>query len=210
MLDIEGSIDIALDGVNQMIENIDVFQSYKLIAQSIRFGDSSFNSLTQSGFFNDVLFFSKIIAAVLIPVFLIGIIYFVKKISNLNKNKREEEKTLDHIPEPANRGMVTGKWQEIMNHMESDKENDWKLAVIEADKLMDDLLKKSGFYGDTMGERLTNMHHDQLRTLHVLWQAHRIRNRLVHETDYSPSYKELHEALKYYRAALEELGALTG
>jgi hypothetical protein len=144
-----------------------------------------------------------LIATVGILAGLIAIVFKYKKFSE-ERSVPEEKK----IPEPASGGMLTGRWAEIMDHMQSERETEWKLAVIEADKLLNDILAKAGFPGETMGERLVGMRHEQLRTLPYLWQAHLLRNKIVHETNYEPKYQEIHEALKAYRASLEELGVL--
>src|ERR1051326_7743421 len=49
---------------------------------------------------------------------------------------------------PAVSGALAERWREIMGHLDSARENDWKLAVVEADKLTDTALKQAGFAGD--------------------------------------------------------------
>ncbi|MBI2637727.1 MAG: hypothetical protein HYW88_02395, partial [Candidatus Sungbacteria bacterium] len=49
------------------------------------------------------------------------------------------------------------KWESVLNKAASPNPSDWKLAVIEADSLMDDLLKRSGYLGTTMGDRLKQL-----------------------------------------------------
>ncbi len=44
------------------------------------------------------------------------------------------------------------RWKEVQGLCT--QENTWPLAVINADKVLDDALKKSNFKGKTMGERL--------------------------------------------------------
>jgi hypothetical protein len=51
-------------------------------------------------------------------------------------------------------GSIMAKWEEIMRHINSNKELEWKFAVIEADKLLDGLFKSMGYSGESMGERL--------------------------------------------------------
>lgn len=100
------------------------------------------------------------------------------------------------------------RWQEVVGHLSSPREGDWKLAVIEADKLIDDALRRAGFAGDTFGDRLTNMQPGALQSLDGIWWAHRIRNRLAHEVDYFLRYTEAKQAIAYYEQALNELELL--
>ncbi len=110
-------------------------------------------------------------------------------------------------PQPATSGL-NARWDEIEKHINSTREAEWKFAVIEADKLVDELLKGAGFQGDTMGDRLMNIQPGQLTTLENLWEAHKIRNRLVHDTNYFLRYTEAKRAVGLYEKTLEELQAL--
>lgn len=58
-----------------------------------------------------------------------------------------------------------------------------KIAVIEADKLLDNVLKSMLIPGDTMGERL-KMAAYKYPHIKDVWPAHRLRNQLVHETNF--------------------------
>ena len=110
-------------------------------------------------------------------------------------------------PQPAISGLNV-RWEEIEKHINSTREAEWKFAVIEADKLVDELLKSAGVLGDTMGDRLMNIQPGQLTTLQNLWEAHKIRNRLVHDTNYFLRYTEAKRAVGLYRKTLKELQAL--
>jgi len=83
----------------------------------------------------------------------------------------------------------------------------WQLAIFEADKLLDHALKGRGFSGETMGDRLKSargafMNND------AVWGAHKLRNRLAHEQNVSLSGVSVDHALRGFRAALKDLGAL--
>jgi hypothetical protein len=102
-------------------------------------------------------------------------------------------------------GALRERWNEILGHLESPRENDWKQAVVEADKLVDSALQQAGFPGDSFGDRLTNIQPGTLLSLDGIWWAHRIRNRIAHELDYFLRYTEARQAVSYFQAALEEL-----
>jgi hypothetical protein len=102
-------------------------------------------------------------------------------------------------------GHLRDKWTGIMGHLDSANENDWKSAVLEADKIVDSALQTAGFPGDTFGDRLTNIEPSTLISLDGLWWAHRIRNRVAHEMDFFLRYTEARQAVSYFQATLEEL-----
>ena len=81
------------------------------------------------------------------------------------------------------------------------------LAVIDADKLLDEALKKKNFKGKTMGERLVSAQRS-LTDNDAVWYAHKLRNRLVHEPDVKLKKNEAQNALAGFKKGLMDLGAL--
>lgn len=150
----------------------------------------------------------KTVALYLSVVLMAVAIYFIVQFQKLFQQKMELMKSLIRTPETASGGGVISKWGEIVRHFESVKEAEWKFAIIEADKLVDDLLKQAGYPGDTMGERLMNIEKGQLLSLQGLWEAHKIRNKLAHDTNYFLRYAEARQAVKFYEEAIRELGVI--
>lgn len=97
----------------------------------------------------------------------------------------------------------------IAEHVESTNPNDWKLAIIEADVLLDDSLKKLGLPGTTLGERLKSISHNSMQTLDDAWTAHKVRNQIVHgEDDFVLTQRLARDTIARYRNVFEELGVL--
>ena len=138
-------------------------------------------------------------------VFLLLVIVVVKL--NRLMPKRIDIAEIIAPPSPASSG-VNARWEEVQRHITSTREAEWKFAVIEADKIVDDTLKNAGFPGETLGERLMNIQPGQLITLQNLWEAHKIRNRLVHDTNYFLRYSEAKRAVGLYERTLKELHAI--
>lgn len=82
-----------------------------------------------------------------------------------------------------------------------------QLAIFEADKLLDTALKHRGFRGETMGERLKDANRAFMDT-NAVWRAHKLRNRLAHEQNVSLGSVQAADALRSFKAALKDLGAL--
>jgi hypothetical protein len=81
------------------------------------------------------------------------------------------------------------------------------LAIVDADKLLDQALKKHRFKGKTMGERLVSAQR-MISDNDAVWYAHKLRNRLVHEPNVRLKKKEAQIALAGFRQGLKDLGAL--
>jgi hypothetical protein len=103
------------------------------------------------------------------------------------------------------KGPFREAWRGIIEKANS--ESTHELAIINADKLLDSALKKRNFKGETMGERLVSAKNILSKRQRV-WEAHKLRNRLVHEEKVRLDRKKTLEALKGYESALKDLGAL--
>jgi hypothetical protein len=79
----------------------------------------------------------------------------------------------------------------------------WQVAIIQADKLLDQALKERGFAGETMGDRLKSSHAGD-----KVWAAHKIRNRVAHETDVKLNAIVVNQALRGFKQGLKNIGAL--
>lgn len=96
------------------------------------------------------------ISIVLSIFFFIGIIYTVE---GLKKIRDKEDEMHDLKVEPAfepgaGDTLMAHRWDNALKNVESPNENDWKQAIIDCDIILDDLLTKMGYQGETIGEKL--------------------------------------------------------
>lgn len=96
---------------------------------------------------------------------------------------------------------IKKKWQEIEELLNKSSEMSYKLAVMEADKLLDHILKSMFFPGSTLGERLKVACY-KYEKLRAVWWAHKVRNQLVHETNYHLDYGEAKRAINIFKEDL--------
>ena len=98
------------------------------------------------------------------------------------------------------------RWQTI-EQIKTQGQSGLTLAIIEADKLLDQALKQAGHPGATMGDRLKGAR-NTFRSTDDIWQAHKLRNRIAHETDINLNQFAVDRALGQFKAGLRDLGAL--
>lgn len=79
-----------------------------------------------------------------------------------------------------------------------------KLAVVEADKLLDTVLRKLHFPGETMGERLKTAAY-KYPAISQVWPAHKLRNQLVHDATFEITVRQAKSAVRDFYAALKAL-----
>lgn len=104
---------------------------------------------------------------------------------------------------------VDKEWGKITQRVESKDEANLKLAIIEADKLVDDLLRGMNYPGDSMGDRLKQIDESRLKTINELWEVHKVRNNIVHNASFRLSQREAKNAMEVYEKVLKEFEALS-
>ena len=143
----------------------------------------------------------------LVPVFWAGIIYLTYKIMSLRRAEFAHLRRLLEDKQLEKREKNEA-WEQVLEHLSSDNPNDWQAAVIEADKILEEMVRRLPTTGDTLGERLKNIEPSDFNTLHQAWEAHRVRNRIAHDSDFVLTRREARQAVDNYRAVFEEFGLL--
>ena len=108
-------------------------------------------------------------------------------------------------PRKCDSGKYKAKWDALQSMLPDSKM--WPLAIIDADKLLEEALKTRKYKGKTMGERLVSAQHD-ITNNDKVWFAHKLRNRLVHDQEVKLHKSDVKEALLGIRAALKDIGAM--
>jgi len=103
---------------------------------------------------------------------------------------------------------ITRGWGTILKRLESGVESEYKLAVIEADNLMDNSLKRLGYSGATLGERLQKLTPTAVPNIGQVLESHKIRDSVVHDPDYRMSLDEAKKTLDAYGQAFKDLQIL--
>lgn len=100
------------------------------------------------------------------------------------------------------------QWQKVENNLSSQAPENLKIAVIDADALVDTFLKKTGYTGEHMADRLAHIVPTEVKSLRAVWDAHLLRNSLVHVPGSNVSAAEAKTAVSAFEKFLKELGAI--
>jgi hypothetical protein len=101
---------------------------------------------------------------------------------------------------------IKRQWGEI-EQIASQSRMGQKMGIVEADKLLDAVLKSMAMPGQTLGERLKFACY-KYPDLKKVWFAHRLRNQLVHEATFEISDHDARSAVSEYKRALKILHVL--
>lgn len=146
------------------------------------------------------------IALFISAILIIGIIYVYIRINQLDEIMAENLLEQERMWHELHDGHVENeRWQSAQKHLASDNPNDWKLAIIEADVLLDRMLEKAGYAGSTIGDKLRGASARSFATLDDAWQAHRVRNQIAHGgADFVLTQKVAKETLILYERVFKE------
>jgi hypothetical protein len=99
------------------------------------------------------------------------------------------------------------RWVQTLEYLFSANSGDWKLAVIEADSMLETLLDQLGFKGETLGDKLKGADPDKFRSLTTAWEVHTIRNRIAHEgLAFELSQREAKRVVALYEQIFRQFG----
>ena len=127
-------------------------------------------------------------ALVLIVLLVVGLFVFRRRPRKLHADRFQE------------------KWQNLQKQCSS-KET-WPNAIVDADKLLDEALKRRRFGGKSMGERLTKAQR-LLSDNESVWFGHKLRTKLEADPDTKLKESDVKQALIGLRQALKDLGAFS-
>jgi len=145
---------------------------------------------------------------ILLSLVSIGCIVFL--VRSLNSLAEEQRKLIypnlnqDFVPDMS-KAVVNIQWENVFKHSESENQNDWRQAIMEADIMLADLLNTMGLQGDTIGDKLKSVEPSDFRTLNNAWEAHKVRNNIAHEgMSFVLTQRETRRVIGLYESVFDE------
>lgn len=101
---------------------------------------------------------------------------------------------------------IVQRFEKAKQHISSNYKEEWKIGVIELDNILRDLLVSNGYLGETVAELLNDGLKKGMQTVEIAWEAHKVRNKVVHEgVKYAFSKESAEQVLRKYTTVFEEL-----
>ena len=168
---------------------------------------SSGSSSPVAGAINSVVGFLKDVATVVTMIAVVIAVYSYIRLSEL---VAEEKKKLGlQLNWNTERKQKHVRWEKVEQYMTSLNSSDWKIAILEADNILDEIVERMGYHGATLGERMKNIEASDFPYLDEAWQVHKLRNAIAHKgTDYPLTRSEAEGAINMYHKVFKDLGYL--
>jgi hypothetical protein len=98
-----------------------------------------------SGIWDIITTISTIISMIAIVVFIYAY-YRLYEVRTEENNKLKKIFTWTSVQKDKN-----DRWEKVLHYLSSEHPTDWKMAILEADSMLDDILVHMGYQGDTLG-----------------------------------------------------------
>lgn len=156
---------------------------------------------------NYLLSFQNVLA-VLGIVFLMGSFWATLKIREIHHINHEKYKPVINEQTSANEKLI--QWQVVLDHANSENPAEWKIAILEADNILDEVLEDQGYLGETVADKLKAMSRTRITSYDAVWEAHKLRNEIAHggAIDMELSKKMVRDTIAKFENAFRELGYL--
>ncbi len=140
----------------------------------------------------------------ILAILFIALIFYVR-IRTKQKEEHFNDLYLRHTPPTAGIKGKNARWALVKEHMGAENENEWKLGIIEADSILEELLTDLEYPGLNIGEKLKGATGARFKSLNNAWEAHKVRNRIAHEGSmFTLTRPEARRAILNYELVFKE------
>lgn len=155
----------------------------------------------------EMLFPVKLVFVVCGTVFFLGVIYFMLNSSWLQYKFLEDVSEFFSWQAFGQRELAK-QLGKIKRRAVSGTEADYKLAVIDADDYLVEVLDKGGYEGKDLAEMLAKAGRLVEPILEDILRAHETRNSIVYDPDFKLSAEEAEKILAIYENAIKTVGTV--
>jgi hypothetical protein len=146
----------------------------------------------------------KFVFIILSFILLVGIVILFFKASWARYRYYENyTEFVGYRPYGVKRGFK--RWTKIIERIETGKEDECKMAVIEADDMLKEVLQRMGYKDDFLDDILKNVDNKVLPSIEEIKKVHDVRNKIVHNPDQNITVEQARNIIRIYQKALSEL-----
>jgi len=143
------------------------------------------------------LFISLLLAAL--------IIYCVIRIFQIRRHEALKFEAASHTVAAHDVPRSQLRWNRIAEEVRSGVEQNLRLAILEADIMLNELLDVLGYKGETMADKMRQVDKANFNTIDLAWEAHRARNAIAHQGAAVPiSERETSRIINLYAQIFRE------
>ena len=153
----------------------------------------------------EILFPVKLVFVAFTMFFLIAVIYFMMNSSWL-QYKFLEDVTEFFSWQSYGLRQIAKRWEKIKKRLDSGSESEYKLAIIEAEDFLIEVMEDRGYEGKDFNEALEKAGRLLSPVLKDVISAHEVRNSIVYNPDYKLDANLANRVLGIFESAINTIG----
>ncbi len=157
-------------------------------------------------FFVENLLIFQVVSLFISLFFLSFIIYFIAKL-NIIGDKIEYYFDILGAKNISKRRTLKA-WKQIQKRLKAGEANQLKLAILECDRILHEILKMAGYQGRNLDEIFEQITEAQISNIKEIRQVHKLRHRIANEPDFILNQNEAIMAVEIYKKTFQELGLI--
>ncbi len=144
---------------------------------------------------------------IVIVLILIGAIFFSyirwkEELYIAKKKFKASDKSHDIVLPPQYKHP---RWASVLGHMSILNQSEWRVAILEADMMLAEMLERRGYAGTTIGDQLKSANPEKFKTLQDAWEAHKVRNQIAHDgSEFVLNEREAKRVIGLYERVFRE------
>lgn len=133
------------------------------------------------------------------------IIYCSIRMFQIRQGERRKFAALQHTVAAHDVPKTQLRWARVLEEANSEDERTWRLAILEADIMLNELLDTLGYKGETMADKMRSADRATFHNLDLAWEAHTFRNRIAHQSNQQPlDQREVRRVVSIYERVFRE------
>jgi hypothetical protein len=128
-------------------------------------------------------YWAELVAVSIVLSLLFGalVIYCASRIIEIRRHERARVEAAVHPVAAHDVSRTQLRWNGIVEEANSDDERKWRLAILEADIMLNELLDIKGYRGETMADKMKQADRSTFHSIDAAWEAHGVRNKIAHQ-----------------------------
>ncbi len=160
---------------------------------------ATYHALAQGWFI-----FTVISLAISVP-FLALVVYCWLRIIQIRRKERQAVLAAQRTVQSEDIPRTQLRWSRVLDQTNASTPESWRLAILEADIMLNELLDLQGYRGETMADKMKRVDRATFNTIDDAWEAHKIRNLIAHAgAAHEISSREARRVIALYERVFRE------
>jgi hypothetical protein len=122
------------------------------------------------------------VLSVMLSLFLVAMtLYCIIRILQIRQHEKDRFSAAVHPVAARDVSKAQLRWSRIKEEISSSNEQSWRLAILEADIMLNELLDLQAYRGETMADKMKQVERGDWKTIDLAWEAHKMRNAIAHQ-----------------------------